>query len=205
MSEVIEDTSPLATQCLAFCQTLASQGQAFKFSLTLGKSFSFILDTKMVDSSSPKARKRQSPSTIKRNYKRRQEFLLTKESSLNKSEKEKSEAAVETPTVKLSQKPKSLITCDVCGHQTKTKNGMELHKKNKHEIGDQLDGFVEMDETKTDDRDKHSEVTTAKVNKNNLCEKHEKLSYELNEIWSGLTPNQAVLDSCRDCALSRFS
>ena len=102
MSEVSETTSPLATQCLAFCQTLASHGQAFKFSLTLEKSFSLILDTKIVYSSSSKARKKQSPSTIKRNYKKRQEFLATKESltSPYKPDKEKSEAALKPPTVR---------------------------------------------------------------------------------------------------------
>ena len=41
-----EVSSSLATQCLAFCQTLASQGQAFNFALTLGTSFSFSLDTR---------------------------------------------------------------------------------------------------------------------------------------------------------------
>ena len=206
MSEVSEATSPLATQCLAFCQTLASQGQAFKFSLTLGKSFSFILDTKMGDSSSSKARKKLSPSTIRRNQKRRQEFLATKESltSLNKPEKEKGETALESPTVKPSEKPQSLVTCDVCGHQTTTGNGMKIQKKKKHEIGDQLDGFADMDETQTDDKEKPSKVSIAKVKKKNLCEKHEKLSNELNEIFSGLKPNQAMLDSCRNCALSRL-
>ena len=37
----------LATQSLAFCQTLASQGQAFNIPLTLGTSFSFSLDTRV--------------------------------------------------------------------------------------------------------------------------------------------------------------
>ena len=61
-----------------------------------------------------------------------------------------------------------------------------------------------MDETHTDDKEKHSKINTAKVKKKNLCEKHEKLSNELNEIFSGLKPNQAMLDSCRNCALSRL-
>ena len=35
----------LASQCLAFCKALASQGQAFNFSLKIGSNFSFCLDS----------------------------------------------------------------------------------------------------------------------------------------------------------------
>jgi hypothetical protein len=34
----------LTTQCLAFCQALATQGQAISFALTIGSAFSFSLD-----------------------------------------------------------------------------------------------------------------------------------------------------------------
>ena len=40
-----EDSS-LASQCLAFCQALASQGKAFSFSLKIDSTFSFALDTR---------------------------------------------------------------------------------------------------------------------------------------------------------------
>ena len=40
-----EDTSSLASQCLAFCQELASQGKAFVFKLKVGKDFNFFLDS----------------------------------------------------------------------------------------------------------------------------------------------------------------
>ena len=38
--------SSLVSQCLAFCQTLASQGKDFSFSLNINSSFSFSLDTR---------------------------------------------------------------------------------------------------------------------------------------------------------------
>ena len=41
-----EDSTSLASKCMAFCQTLASQGQVFNFSLSIGPDFSFSLDTR---------------------------------------------------------------------------------------------------------------------------------------------------------------
>ena len=38
-----EEETSLASQCLAFCQALASQGKAFKFSLAINSAFSFSL------------------------------------------------------------------------------------------------------------------------------------------------------------------
>ena len=55
---------------------LASQEKAFSFSLKIGNTFSFSLDTKG-KAPAPQARK-LSPSTQKRNYLRRQKFLASK-------------------------------------------------------------------------------------------------------------------------------
>ena len=70
----------LASQCLAFCQALASQGKDFSFSLTINSTFSFSLDTKEsnVKSTLVKTKKRSSPSTQRRNTRRRTEFLKRK-------------------------------------------------------------------------------------------------------------------------------
>ena len=64
-----------------FCQALASQNKSFTFSLTIGSTFAFSLDTK--ESCFPpaaKAVKRKSPSAIRRNTRRRAEFLKKKKS-----------------------------------------------------------------------------------------------------------------------------
>ena len=77
------EESPLANKCFDFCKALASQGMAFSFSLTLGSNFSFSLDTREMAPHSvtqDKAWKKKSPSTIRRNTRRREEFLRKKQS-----------------------------------------------------------------------------------------------------------------------------
>ena len=77
----VED-SPLASKCFEFCKALASQGTAFSFSLTLGSNFSFSLDTREMAPHSvtdDKAWKKKSPSAIRRNARRREEFLQKKQ------------------------------------------------------------------------------------------------------------------------------
>ena len=75
-----EEESSLTSQCLAFCQTLASQGKAFTFSLKIN-STSFSLDTRENQVPTQAVRKKISPSTKRRNARRRQE-LLKKEADL---------------------------------------------------------------------------------------------------------------------------
>ena len=82
MTAVGEESASLASQCLALCQTLASQGQSFTFSLSIGSTFNFSLANNIQEKSAPvtasKAVKRKSPSTRKRNARRRREFLEKK-------------------------------------------------------------------------------------------------------------------------------
>ena len=61
----------LAIKCLDFCQALNSQGNAFKFSLTLASGFSFSFDSKELALD----KKKPSPSTIRRNARCEEEFL----------------------------------------------------------------------------------------------------------------------------------
>ena len=77
-----EDT-PLANKCFDFCKALASQGMTFSFSLTLGSNFSVSLQTREMAPHSvckDKAWKKKSPSTIRRNARRREAFLQKKQS-----------------------------------------------------------------------------------------------------------------------------
>jgi len=65
-----------ATKSLDLCQALIGQGQAFTFSLTYtGTSYTFSLDTRSKEIPSPMARKKTSPSTLRRNARRREVFL----------------------------------------------------------------------------------------------------------------------------------
>ena len=68
----------LVSQCLAFCQTLTNQGKDFSFNLTINSSFSFSLDTREKKVNSTLGKKRTSPSTQRRNARRREEFLRKK-------------------------------------------------------------------------------------------------------------------------------
>ena len=78
MTAVGEVDTSLASKCMDFCQALAKQGQAFNFSLTVSSGFSFSLDTKR-KAGSPVTKKKTSPSTLRRNARRREEFLAKKQ------------------------------------------------------------------------------------------------------------------------------
>ena len=67
-----------ASKCMDFFQALAKQGQAFNFSLTVSSGFSFSLDTRR-KAGSPVTKKKTIPSTLRRNTRRREEFLAKKE------------------------------------------------------------------------------------------------------------------------------
>ena len=71
----------LASKCMTFCQALASQGQVFNFSLSIGPDFTFSLDTRSKAVTSQGIKKKASPSTLRRNARRREEFMAKKQQS----------------------------------------------------------------------------------------------------------------------------
>ena len=81
MTAVDEVNSSLASKCMDFCQALASQGQAFNFSIVIGPNFSSSLDTRSKVVQESVTKKRSSPSTLRRNAKRREDFLKKKPTS----------------------------------------------------------------------------------------------------------------------------
>ena len=135
--------SDLASQCLAFCQTLASQGRSVSLSLKVGSNFAFSLDTKDSEKiPASKERKKLSPSTQKRNARTRQKYLASKVASTSIDKKSKHDASVlelQEAASKEDGNVKAAPSCDICGHETKTENGIKLHKKKKHQIN-QIDG-----------------------------------------------------------------
>ena len=123
MTAVDQTSSPLMTQCLDFCQALALQGRVFKFSVTVGSRFTLRLDTQETRHvSENKTKKRSSPSTLRRNAKRRAEFL---------SKKSSSEAAVATG-VGINQKQHDIFHCGQCDSTFRTENGLKIHKGKSH-------------------------------------------------------------------------
>ena len=123
MTALSESDSSLATQCLDFCQALARQGKDVKLSITIGSTFTFSLDTKEGKTTLPtRIQKRKSPSTLKRNAKRRQEFLAKKSTS---------ESSVLTG-MESNQKQCEAFQCDQCNSSFKTVNGLKILKGKSH-------------------------------------------------------------------------
>ena len=74
-----EEDAKLVSQCLDFCQTLAGKSLTFSFSLNIGPSFSFSVDTTGNGALAPKKKKKKpTPSTLRRNTRRREDFLKKK-------------------------------------------------------------------------------------------------------------------------------
>ena len=65
MTAVNETDSSLTTKCLDFCQALVGQGKIFKFSISIGFTFTFSLDTRD-GKETPPTRRRKSTSTLSR-------------------------------------------------------------------------------------------------------------------------------------------
>ena len=90
-----EDNAALLSQCLDFCQTLANKSLTFSFNFTLGDSFSFSVDTSEKKALAVKVKKKKkTPSTLRRNAKRREEFLKKKLETSTGSEHVSVEEAV---------------------------------------------------------------------------------------------------------------
>ena len=120
MAAVTEGNTTLLSKCLEFCQALYSQGQAFNFSVAIGKDFTFSLDTRSKEASPVTlVKKKASPSTLRRNAKRRREFLQRKQ---NRSPVKPSE--VETGT--------NALSCDMCEFKPASEKGLRQHKRMKH-------------------------------------------------------------------------
>ena len=122
MANVDETDSSLATKCLAFCQALSSQGKAFQFSLNIGSTFSFTLDTRCKETLATK--KKASPSTLRRNAKRREEFLKRKRQPAQHQEK--------SETVKEKPRQRAAFQCDQCDNHFKSESGLKIHIGKSH-------------------------------------------------------------------------
>ena len=126
MTAVIENGSSLATQCLEFCQALERQGKDFKLSITIGSTFTFSLDSRVSKATLPKkVKQRKSPSTLKRNAKRREEFLA-KKSTPNSS------VATGLESYQKPKKHSEGFQCDQCDANFTTVKGLKIHKGKSH-------------------------------------------------------------------------
>ena len=97
-----EDNSDLASQCMAFCQALASKVQTFSFTLNVG-SFLISLATRG-DGSLTRSKKKKSLSTLRRNARRRAEFLNKKPEPSTERRSSEEETSPEKEAEKRSKK-----------------------------------------------------------------------------------------------------
>ena len=111
--------TPLLSKCLEFCQALANQGQVFNFSVAIGPTFTFSLDTrsKAVVNQVVK-KKKPSPSTLRRNAKRREQYLA----------KKRQKSVPPTSSDPTAVEPK----CDQCDYVAASEKGLRQHIRMKH-------------------------------------------------------------------------
>ena len=130
MAAVSEQDSSLANQCLALCQALNAHGKDFRFSLTIGDNFSFSLDARGGKVTGSKSKmKRTSPSTARRNARRRNEFLAKKNIPAPASKED--HADLDT-TNRQSVAEQVRYPCDHCDSIFKTRNGLKIHIGKSH-------------------------------------------------------------------------
>ena len=120
MNTVTSEKDSLASKCMAFCQALASQGQVFNFSLSVGPDFTFSLDTRSKGVKSQVVKKKASPSTLRRNARRREEFMAKKQQS--------SPSRISSGDNDAAKAPK----CDQCEYEAVSEKGQRQHIRMKH-------------------------------------------------------------------------
>ena len=142
---VSESDSSLTAKCLDICQTMATKGMAFSFSLKIGSTYTFSLESRTMDV--PKqTRKKPSPSTRRRNALRRQKFLESKEA--DKSSKSPSD--VETEVAEASSAATENFNCDACEFIGESNINLRIHKSRMHKAIPQLDGEDRVTKFETD-------------------------------------------------------
>ena len=120
MAAVVEVNSTLASKCMDFSQALASQGQVFNFSLSVGPTFSFSLDT--TRSKALRTKKKPSPLMLRRNPRRREDFKAKKQQSSPTS------TSALLPSPEKEKRP----LCDLCDYKAASEQGLKTHKRMKH-------------------------------------------------------------------------
>ena len=127
----MESESSLASKCLDLCQTLASQGQAF--SVTIGSTFNFSMSTRSQESPASNAKaevKKKSPSTRRRDARRRKEFLKRKSQVSTHDLTDVTLAGQDVQPV-IAHKVNT-FKCDQCESNFKLENGLKIHTGKAH-------------------------------------------------------------------------
>ena len=122
-----EDNAALLSKCLDFCQSLSSKSLTFSFALTVTDSFSFSLATRGEVALASKAKKKKkTPSALRRNARRRAEFLK-KNLEASTVDSTQSEHASVKETVHKVVDEKGSFKCNQCENIFKSENGLKIH------------------------------------------------------------------------------
>ena len=118
MSGPASEDAFLVAKCLEFCHALSSQGQVFNISISTRSGFS-SLDVRSKASPSNTPEKKASPSTLRRNAKRREEFLARKQQSSPTTDSGGVEAVTEA------------LECDQCEYVGASEKGLKKAKEHR--------------------------------------------------------------------------
>ena len=116
----------MASQCLALCQTLASQGQAFTININIHNIFTFSMESKENIPANQGKDKKKSPSTIRRDLLRRQQFLKSKTDQVQTARLDVPAASSEPVTTYITFK------CDHCDFIGESKSLVDKHMETIH-------------------------------------------------------------------------
>ena len=104
-----EEDGQLVSQCLDLCQTLAGKSLSFSFCLNIGTNFSFSVDAMGKGALTPKEKKKKTtPSAMRRNARRREEFLNKKLNASTAEKPSQSEPAAEKEAEAPAKAPSGL-------------------------------------------------------------------------------------------------
>ena len=129
ITSVNEENAALLSQCLDFCQTLSSKSLTFSFALSIRNSFSFHLDTSGEGAIAPEAKKKKkTPSALRRNARRRAEFVKNKIEASTSDALQSEHVSVEEAVEKIEK----AFKCDQCENSFKSENGLKIHAGKSH-------------------------------------------------------------------------
>ena len=133
-----DSEAALGMKFLEVCQELTNKSIPFTCTLTIGSTINLSLDTRTMEkkeeSTTPLARKKASPSTIRRNARRKALYLEKKEEERHDKDKSKSEDKLKSDTKTELEAPsqKTTFKCDQCDKFFETENGLKIHIGRSH-------------------------------------------------------------------------
>ena len=181
---------------------LSSQGQIFNFSVAFGPDFTFSWDTRSKEAS-PVTKKKASPSTLRRNARRREDYLKRKQNPSSVNSIEEVEVVC------------NVLNCDQCDYKAVSEKGLGQHKRMKHKPS-QLASTCDANSQSTPEKTRMSSSMTSLVELNSLSPAREEICRNcegpfspghqcenVEESWTCGAYLEAGLEKCPTCHVKR--